>query len=310
MKKKILLAILLLPALVSQAQISMDGQFKEHSVFVPFPSILTPGGGDRYTLHDDYDKLLLPQVKPNTKSITIDIVPLEYNLFEERWDVCDKPGHSVLTYNTSGQITDICAPRHNNYYYKNNGYETGWSDTIHYSIVYKNGKIEKVIYDEGNDFKDTIFYRYDGNGHISRSKHYCGVYNINWTSKGCELLPVPGDYGLDKILKASKSKYEISKKGKVVSAVSFSHVDNSEMKTTVKMKKDNNGVAVEITTSSDDYNSFYFSCDDCRREQKTCFENKYDENNNLIEQLVYEIVCGEKIYTRGCKFSYKYEFYK
>jgi len=343
MKKQILLAILLLPALVSQAQITMDGQFKEATVlsFDPLPSggmffpyecssaLAIDGYGYDYGAVKNAHRVWIPHFKPNTKSVTIDVSVLIFDEFENKWEssadhvnlncilTYDRKGRIVELYDTVWNIEEEPSSKIGNREdividdplelaygdLGTSGIKDDWHSNTRYTIVYENDRIVKV--QNGEPIKDIFSYKYDSDGHISKIKACLStdeVYRIKWESQGypAKVLSIKNALSTEEMIRSYEGTSlvpKISKNGKVLSYKNCYYNDKGKQKcNTIKFTKDEHGVATKI--------------EGIQERGALYFENKYDADNNLIEQLGYRIVDGEKIYIIGSRFSYKYEFYK
>lgn len=276
MEKRILIfALLLTSATFTFGQISMNGQLKQffaHSSYfglVDCKGIVYDGG------------FYLPAVKAKIKSVTIKPQPIKYSHFEEKWEEAESniPNYYQVMYDSMGSVEKI------RYFGRT------------YILEYENGRLMKIVsveesYDNNLDSANVIKIKYNDNRIVSKilinDENGPDEIRVKWNSQGflSQIQTFHKGNPYKPLFKfASTISYQVTQNGRNIVEIEDAYRR--------QLVKDEHGAAKRYTSKGYDY----------------YYENEYDTEGNLIQQVSYEIRNGEKYYTNGCRFIYEYEFY-
>lgn len=290
-KKIIFFAMLLLPVTFSFAQISMKGHLQQFF-----------GHGIAHGLVECSGKVLysgvyLPTYKPKTKSVTIKKRELTYDSYEEKWRDVYKynryEGYKV-EYDTLGRIVYI-------FFHWDDCYsciEDGDWD-YGYRFEYEDGRlveIKKNSFGSDTSYRGAIKIKYNANGVVSKilireQDLEPDEVRVKWNPQGflSQIQKYKNGEPYRNSIFPSTVSYQVTQNGKSIMEISGSKRN--------QITKDEHGAA--------------------KRYKDEYYENKYDEDGNLIQQILYRIIGGEMVYESrwgfykgGCSFEYEYEFYE
>ena len=252
-----------------------------------------------------YDKdLWAPQYLPRTKVVKIKVARSKYNSFSDQW-TADWYFAYKIHYDSVGRIT-LIEEADNEYKPIVFERETGNNDAfVAFEDIEKKGKVRSTayVYEDGKLASTVgLSMRYDQKGNLSKmisGNNYS--WRITWTPQGYLSTVKKYRGGEDHISYdyGSNMKYEITQGGRNVLIMTLGS-DNRINQRDLKVF-DSHGVVIKFIQNYGD-----------KRPTTDHFENKYDNNGNLIEHLPYKIVDGEKEYGgwRGFFYEYEYEFYE
>lgn len=284
-KKIVLLALMLLPATFTVAQISMKGQLKQF-----FGHDIISEGLVECTGQVIYNGVYLPTYKPKTKSVTIKKRSLTYDGYEEKWRnvrIDYYQGYKV-EYDTLGRIVYI--------FFHDYDCRTC---IMSYRFEYEDGRLveikENTFASSDTSYQGAIKIKYNANGTVSKILIRDGLgpdeIRVKWNQQGflsqIQKYKNVEPYGSDRW--PSTVSYQVTQNGRSIIEISGSKRN--------QITKDEHGAA--------------------KRYKDKYYENKYDEAGNLIQQIEYRIKGGEKVPSKdggwdqgGSSFEYEYEFYE
>ena len=291
-KKIVLFALLLLPATFTFAQISMNGQLQQL-----FGHDIIADGLIECNGQVIYNGIYLPTYKPKTKSVTIKKRELTYDGYEEKWRNANDPiyyyeGYKVV-YDSLGRIINIFFHYDDCHRCLEKG-EWSWG----YRFEYEDGRLVEIKVKSfiGSDtsYRGAIKVKYNANGVVSKiliRDSGPDEVRVKWNPQGflSQIQKYKNGEPYGSSLWPSTVSYQVSQNGKSIIEISGSKRN--------QITKDEHGAA--------------------KRYKDEYYENKYDEDGNLIQQIKYRIIGGEKVYESrgglykgGCSFEYEYEFYE
>lgn len=290
-KKIILFALLLLPTTFIFPQISMNGKLQQFFMHDIIAHGLAECSGQVI-----YNGVYLPTYKPKTKSVTIKKRELTYDGYEEKWH---NMGGSIyyegykVVYDSLGRIINIFFHYDDCSYCREKG-EWSWG----YRFEYEDGRLieikEKSFVGSDTSYRGAIKIKYNANGVVSKiliRDSGPDEVRVKWNPQGflSQIQKYKNGEPYGSSLYPSTVSYQVTQNGKSIIEISGSKRN--------QITKDEHGAA--------------------KRYKDEYYENKYNEDGNLIQQITYRIIGGEKVYESrgglykgGCSFEYEYEFYE
>lgn len=215
-----------------------------------------------------------PKYLPKTKTVKIKVSSLEYDILTDEWKSAGKDD-VILHYDSTGNI-----------------YSVEFPDTEYYSGAgeIKEGRITEMA---------GFLLKYDQNGYLSKmimiDGTYQGVWRVKWTSQGY-LSTKKKEY-------EGAYKYVITQNGRYVEEIKF-YGESDEVTHKHIYSYDSHGVLTKCI--------YWAHEKDPRKQRIVFYDNKYNDNGNLIQHIPYRIVDGEKEHSRydyGHLYEYEYVFY-
>lgn len=233
----------------------------------------------KYSYYSDYKYMLglndfdypIPKYLPTTKKVTVYIQDLRYDQFNEEWKKDGvESGIFTITFDSYGHISSIT--------------RMIYKETLFFT--YDGVRITRIFDNEG-DYK--LFY--DNNGYLSKIKNKYGLeYHFTWTPKGTISQITPYVNGNKKIAILTPSQVMNNGRKYIVQWGDFR----------ITVERDTKGGLIHYVCITKEG----------RIDKDYYYENRYDEQGNLVEQLRYVKKDLGKYYEECHRFRYEYEFYE